>query len=413
MSILVDSNSATVGTSDAPPVLGRPAVEVIFDAATRRDIAPDPPPTTAARMVAAMTKRAPAPIATPPTAEAVAKVETAPVAADAPPKGDATPDTDAVDAGQPTDAGAAAEKPAEEPAVKSDVAPATVPDDVALHRDRAALLETRVRELEHGHATTRHADRDAYIADPATAFRSWVAGVLGVKADDKIVDEEATHLQKELLLSAIGADTVPDAERWQRHQEHQGREKRLKQHAQDTSRETDGTERAIFDRNAAYVSSVHKAAEKDYPFLALASELGQRPERVALALWLQAVQDGRAKPGADDAESAKEALRLGNEFFKGRAQHFAKLGADTAPTPANAPAQASAKAVDPGAPTQQASTAPPKGGSASPTTLSAKQAAAAPRARVEPTRTSTTIVIDPRDKDAEIERRRRIVTRPR
>lgn len=401
------SEGGDIHGTDAALPNGRPAVEIIMDGSMRRESNPvvgsEP---TSTRLSAAMARRAPAPKVEAPVVEAQPVETQTPVVADASADGSVpTPEEVA--------AAAVAAQPVEEvkPEAAKDaavpvVAPADASGELVAARQEAAVLRA---QLQGRDTSSLAEERAAYMADPLAAIRVYQARLFGLALDDKRLDGERDHLQSELTYAGIGVDTLPDDRKWQRHQEHEGRVKRLQQLAPNTSPGTDAAAQAL-----ASVATELKAAEKDYPYLAYAAELdGIDPAQAALELWSAEYRAGRTK-ATTDAEARLEALRLTNQHYRTRAERLHKLRpADTAPTPAPVPAQASTQAVVPGAQRQQSSTAPVTTGSASPTTLSAKQAAAAPASSVEPDSSNGPIVINPFDRETEMDRRRAIARRHR
>lgn len=401
MPIIAESDpSGPVTGTDSAVRVDRPPVEVIFDGSLRRESAEVPGRESSSSSLGAAIRARQA--AAPPEAEFAPVVEEQPA-----PDGDATPGADAegTAAAAAKDAPAAEAKPEpEKPAEKPPEPQGAVELDVA--RQEAAVLRSRLQARDTSAIAT---ERAAYLANPVKAIREYQARLFGVRPDDKALDEEQSHLQSELTYAAIGADTLPDDRKWQRHQEHEGRVKRLQQLAPP---DTSGNEQTA--QVVAFVSSQIKGTEAEFPFLGLAADLdGIDPAQAALEIWTAEVRAGRTKPGANDTESAREALRLANVHYQTRADRLKRYGSPTtAPPSTSAPAQASAQVAAPGAPQQQKPTTPAKAGSASSTALSAKQAATAPRVKAEKPDDGR-IVIDPSDKDAERQRRIDIVRRRR
>ena len=397
-----DTGSPVAGTDSAVAAF-RPTVEIVMDGSMRAESRPVVgQETTSSKLSAAMARREPAAAAADPSPAPV--VDASPdgsppepdeVQPDPPPTDDPLPE-------QPTDA----DKPADKPPHPT---PAPAPEIAAeLEQVKAELALMRGRS-NHADRSAQAEERQRYLDDPVAAVQSYIGRLFGREPTDKLVEDEARHLQSELTYRAIGADTLPDDRKWQRHQEHTGRLERLKQIAPNTSPADEHAARTV-----AFVSSALKGKEDAFPHLALAAELGVDFGSKALALWLAEVKAGRLRSDVPDAEGATEALRLANDFYQARARHYDKPPpADTAPIPAPAPAQASREAVAPGAPNPQPSRAPAKTGSAPPTTISAKQAAAAPRVRVEPAQDDGRIVIDPSDRESEHARRIAIALRHR
>ncbi len=259
-------------------------------------------------------------------------------------------------------------------------------------RAEAALLR---RQLEST-GTVTDDDRLGYVDKPLESIRGFIAQRLGVKQDSKEVAEELAFLRQELLIDAIGADTLADDRKLQRSQEHTDRRWRLGQQLQAASKET---QRATEQRSAAVrlVSSVIDATKADYPYLQLATVFGDDPAQVALDLWTSKVQAENIKPTGDDAAIAREALRLANQFYQHRADRIAKIRpVDTSQAPATTPTKASAPAGQPGQLKQTPSKAPaPKAASAPPPTLSARQAAAPPSAKAPSD--GPRVIVDPHD----------------
>lgn len=305
----------------------------------------------------------------------------------------------------PPDEGAPDEPPADGEA-KPDDPPEAKPDEAkpdpaaaAVHvaeleaaRAEAALLR---RQLEAA-GTVTDDDRLGYVDKPLESIRGFIAQRLGVKQDSKEVADELAFLRQELLIDAIGADTLADDRKLQRSQEHTDRRWRLGQQLQAASKET---QRATEQRSAAVrlVSSVIDATKADHPYLQLATAFGEDPAQVALDLWVSEVQAGRIKPTGDDAATAREALRLANQFYQHRADRITKIRpVDTSQAPATTPTKASAPAGQPGQLKQTLSKAPaPKAASAPPPTLSARQAAAPPSAKAPSD--GPRVIVDPHD----------------
>lgn len=301
----------------------------------------------------------------------------------APPSGVTPSDAPPTDT---TDAPPADDKP---PEAKPDpVESAAVAAELAQARAEAALLRS---QLDRGGAPTSE-QRAAYVADPIATIREAIASRLGVAAESKDVDDEIEFLRQELTFSAIGVENLEDARRLQRSQEHTDRRWRLGQKIQAASQET---EQKTAPRKAALslVSSAIDAAKADYPYLAMAEVDGVNAADVALDLWTAEVRAGRIKPGDTDADDARAALRLANDFFKHRADRIYKIRPVDIPTDtATAPANAAAVAKQPATASQQPSKAPPAKAAVTPTTLSAKQAAAAPAAKPDD---SPRVIVDP------------------
>lgn len=404
MPILAESEpSGPVTGTDSAVRLDRPTVEVIFDGSMRRESleVADRDPSSRGLGAAMNARRAAAAGNTPPPVAPPPAAEEAPADAPPPDASETPPDAPPADGEAP----AADSPPADAPPEEKPPEPPQTAAELEQARQEAALLRGRLHGRE---ATSLAEERAAYIRDPVSWYRNTVARVLGIDPSDKRLDDEENHLQSELTFKAIGADTLPDDRKWQRHQEHQGREKRLQQIAPDTSAGTNVAAQAL-----ASVSSAFQAAEKEHPFLAYAAHLGDfDPAQAALDLWSEAYRTGRTK-ATTDAEAVREALRLANDHYQTRAQRLDMLRpAATAPSSTPAPAQASAQVAAPGAPKQNTPTTPAKAGSASSTALSARQAAAAPRARAEKPDDGR-IVIDPSNLDAERARRLAIVQKRR
>lgn len=309
---------------------------------------------------------------------------------DEPPPDEAAPEDPPADGEAKPDA-PPEDKPADE--AKPDPAAAAVhAAELEAARAEAVLLR---RQLEST-GTVTDDDRIGYVDKPLDAVRGFIAQRLGVKPDAKEVADELAFLRQELLIDAIGADTLADDRKLQRSQEHTDRRWRLGQQLQAASKET---QRATEQRTAAVrlVSSVIDATKADHPYLQLATAFGEDPAQVALDLWVSEVQAGRIKPTGDDAATAREALRLANQFYQHRADRIAKIRpVDTSQAPATTPTKASAPAGQPGQLKQTPSKAPAKAASAPPPTLSARQAAAPPSAKA-PSDGSPRVIVDPHD----------------
>lgn len=308
------------------------------------------------------------------------------------PTAEAAPDGDPPADGEAKPDEPPEEKPTDE--AKPDPAAAAVhAAELEAARAEAVLLR---RQLE-ATGTVTDDDRLGYVDKPMDAVRGFIAQRLGVKQDSKEVADELAFLRQELLIDAIGADTLADDRKLQRSQEHTDRRWRLGQQLQAASKET---QRATEQRFAAVrlVSSVYDAAKADYPYLPIATVDGYDPAQVGLDLWVKAVNDGRIKPTGDDAANAREALRLANQFYQHRADRIDKIRpVDTSQAPATTPTKASAPAGQPGQLKQTPSKAPaPKAASAPPPTLSARQAAAPPSAKA-PSDGSPRVIVDPHD----------------
>lgn len=307
----------------------------------------------------------------------------------------------------PTDE-AAPEEPPTDGEARPDEPPEDKPADEAKPDPAAAAVHTAELEAARAEAvllrrqleavgTVTDDDRLGYVDKPLDSIRGFIAQRLGVKQDSKEVADELAFLRQELLIDAIGADTLADDRKLQRSQEHTDRRWRLGQQLQAASKET---QRATEQRSAAVrlVSSVYDAAKADYPYLPIATVDGYDPAQVGLDLWVKAVNDGRIKPTGDDAANAREALRLANQFYQHRADRIDKIRpVDTSQAPATTPTKASAPAGQPGQLKQTPSKAPaPKAASAPPPTLSARQAAAPPSAKA-PSDGSPRVIVDPHD----------------
>lgn len=373
----------------------RPIVEVVLDPGAKVNAEPATRGASAAAMVAAMAR--------------TGKLDAAPFAVEAAPEAPeeaAETPTDET-AETPAEAPHDGEKPADAPhaeALKPDepkvdaVAAAVANAELEAARHEAALLRSQLASRHEGPTAD---DRSAWVRDPIESLRAQTARMLGVPVDHKDVDEELAFLQRELTYRAIGADTLDQDRKHQRSQEHTDRRWRFDQHAQAASREAD-KQQALESEVLSSVSSAIQAAAKDFPYLSLAPELdGVDPARATVALWNEAVFSGRATAGKGFAESLQGALRLANDFYKTRHERLLKFGrTDTAPVPAPAPAQASAPAAAPEAFKTASTPAPAKTGSASPGTLTAKQAAAAPSVKAT-VPAQGPIVIDPSDRDGQ------------
>lgn len=307
----------------------------------------------------------------------------------------------------PTDEAAPEEPPADGEAKPDEPPPEDKPADEAKPDPAAAAVHTAELEAARAEAvllrrqleavgTVTDDDRLGYVDKPLDSIRGFIAQRLGVKQDSKEVADELAFLRQELLIDAIGADTLADDRKLQRSQEHTDRRWRLGQQLQAASKET---QRATEQRSAAVrlVSSVIDATKADHPYLQLATAFGEDPAQVALDLWVSEVQAGRIKPTGDDAATAREALRLANQFYQHRADRIAKIRpVDTSQAPATTPTKASAPAGQPGQLKQTPSKAPAKAASAPPPTLSARQAAAPPSAKA-PSDGSPRVIVDPHD----------------
>lgn len=307
----------------------------------------------------------------------------------------------------PTDEAAPEEPPADGEAKPDEPPPEDKPADEAKPDPAAAAVHTAELEAARAEAvllrrqleavgTVTDDDRLGYVDKPLDSIRGFIAQRLGVKQDSKEVADELAFLRQELLIDAIGADTLADDRKLQRSQEHTDRRWRLGQQLQAASKET---QRATEQRSAAVrlVSSVYDAAKADYPYLPIATVDGYDPAQVGLDLWVKAVNDGRIKPTGDDAANAREALRLANQFYQHRADRIDKIRpVDTSQAPATTPTKASAPTGQPGQLKQTPSKAPAKAASAPPPTLSARQAAAPPSAKA-PSDGSPRVIVDPHD----------------
>lgn len=320
---------------------------------------------------------------------------------------------DEVDPDAAAAAGAAAPEAevAADPA-KEDETPEAKADPLEVAAVRAEL-ETSNAELAHARAqleqhqlgAVSEDERTAYIDRPVDGIRGLVARLLGVAPDSKEVAEELAHLQRELTIEAIGLDSLPDDRKHQRTSERFERAERLKPLARTASSKT---AEASQKRQAtvSQVASAIEATSEEFPHLATAAAVNGSKvvADAALAFWVQEVKAGRIKVEEDDAKNMRSALELTNRFYSTK---LAKRQAtNTAPPPATAPAQASTKEAATGAPAPTKSTAPAKTGSATPKTLSAKQAAAAPVARAAPEpKKDGPLTIDPHDREARNRRR--------
>lgn len=308
----------------------------------------------------------------------------------------------------PTDEAAPEEPPADGEAKPDEPPPEDKPADEAKPDPAAAAVHTAELEAARAEAvllrrqleavgTVTDDDRLGYVNKPLDSIRGFIAQRLGVKQDSKEVADELAFLRQELLIDAIGADTLADDRKLQRSQEHTDRRWRLGQQLQAASKET---QRATEQRSAAVrlVSSVIDATKADHPYLQMAPAFGEDPAQVALDLWSTALNAGRIKDSGDDAANAREALRLANQFYQHRADRIAKIRpVDTSQAPATTPTKASAPAGQPGQLKQTPSKAPaPKAASAPPPTLSARQAAAPPSAKA-PSDGSPRVIVDPHD----------------
>ena len=377
---------AIVGTDAAiASSFAAPIVEVVMGSDAEARTAPAAPRTSTADKLAAIAARgqggdAEAEGATPtdaPTDATAAETPTEDPPADSEAKTDEPPPED---------------KPADE--AKPDPAAAAVhAAELEAARAEAVLLRRQIETT----GTITDDDRLGYVDSPLDSIRGFIAARLGVKQDSKEVADELAFLRQELLIDAIGADTLADDRKLQRSQEHTDRRWRLGQQLQAASKET---QRASEQRSAAVklVSSVIDATKADHPYLQLAPAFGEDPAQVALDLWVSEVQAGRIKPTGDDAATAREALRLANTFYQHRADRIMKIRpVETSQAPAIAPTKASAPAGQPGQLKQTPSKAPaPKAASAPPPTLSARQAAAAPSAKA-PSTASPRVIVDPHD----------------
>lgn len=448
------SGEAIEGTDQAAHSVTKPAVEVTF--ATRRtgdNVPLDVDSARAARIRTGIARMQAAGAAqgkaAAPAAAPAAKAETAKAAAAAVPaaqaskpavvldplstepldsapageaqadagEGEAQEDKPAAEQGQPEgDAGEAqageeqaqgeGEATPDEGAAKEEKADAK-PDPVALAAYKADL-DAAHAELALARAKLERAggvsdeDRTAYIERPVDTLRAVIAARLGVKPDAPEVKDELAHLQRELTIEMVGLDNLPDEQKHKRTTERYERSERLKQTVRTASQST-AAQAQQHQQVVGFVAQALESAREEFPFVGLASELDrQPPAEVALTLWLAAVKAGKVAPGGDDAANVREALRLTNEHYKTRlAKLTARQPTTTAPAPAPAPA-ASPKGAAPGAPASTKSAAPPKGGSATPRTLSARQAAAAPIAKVTPDTSkpasNAPIEVDPNDR---------------
>lgn len=367
-------------TSEA--ALTGPIVEVVMGG----DLAPPPADAgprlrSADRMASILAAKA-KPAETPPPA-ADAPVEDAPPDAEAPP-GDATEEA-APDGDKPAE-----EPPPEvEPAKVDPVADVVAAAELEATRGELAILRQRLGSA----GAPSDDDRVAYVDKPLDALRSFVAQRLGLKPDAKEVADELAFLRQELTTEAIGVDVLGDDRKLQRSQEHTDRRWRLGQQIQAASKET---ARASEQRTAAVklVSSVLDAAKADHPHLDYAAAFGEDAAQVALDLWVGEVKAGRIQPTGDDAAIAREALRLADKFYQHRADRIAKIRpVETSHAQATAPTKASASAGQPGQLKQPTSKAPAKPVS-TPSTLSARQAAAAPSAKA-PSTAQPRVIVDP------------------
>lgn len=294
-------------------------------------------------------------------------------------------------------------KPTEQPANENK------PDPVELASLRTTLSE-REREMATLRADLERArgggpsddERNAYIENPLAELKGFIAARLGYKPDAKELAEEVAHLQRELTIEALGPDSLPDERKHQRITEQTSRRWQLTQQVRTASQET-AKQAQQRKQVVEHIGAIGKEAADAFPHLSDASEFFADPYQTALDLWMHEVKAGRVQVTGDDGKDVREALRLLNDHVKTKLDRVkARQPKDTAPAPATAPAQASTKEAAPGAPAPQPSTAPVKG-SASPKTLSATQAAAAPvvKTREAPPerKPAGPITIDPHDRD--------------
>jgi len=435
--------SVLVGSDAATQNLNKPAVEVVFSAHRPGvDGAPlDAESSRASRIAAGIAKMAaahsgggkaaPAVIsakAAPPT-ETVSQVEAASDTVEESAETDDTPEPGAKPTEVVLDEGEQAAETEESPA-EAEAAPTEAeakveeakPDAVALAAHKAeidqlqnelALSRARLAHVESGHVPDD--DRQSWLRDPVASLQKHIARILGVKPDHASIETDLAFLQRELTRRAIGDDALSSEGKQQRTSERWDRQESLKEIVQTASKETTGRD-AQRKQVVDFVTTAINAVKDEYPYLGLATELDRRaPAEVAVDLFTAAVQSGRLRSAGDEAD-LREALRLTNDHYRARAERIAKLGLPnnsriTAPTPVTTPVSASATSETAGAPKQKPSTAPAKPGIASPKTLSAKQAAAAPVAKVTPTHKTGIIEIDPTDRDARDARRAEIARR--
>lgn len=434
--IVAEASGETLeGTDQALSSSRKPAVEVTFEVSKPGDGRPlDPDSGRASRIAAGIRKMRelgsttgkvdPLKVETAKPAEA--KPEEKPAdppkvedpAAEQPAdegKEDAAPAAEAAPEVEPEateDPPAEEAKPEDEPESKLDpVELATLKADLAERERELSLLRADLDRSRSGGPSDD--DRNAWIENPIGTLRERVASYLGVKPDAKEVSDELAHLQRELTIEALGADSLADERKHQRITEQTSRRWQLTQQVRTASQETSkqAQQRKQF---VEQVASVAEAVSEDFPFLSLVPEMypGQSIAEAADTLWTAEASAGRIKPAASYEANLREALRLLNDHVKTKLDRVtARQPKNTAPAPATAPAQASAKEAAPGAPAAKKSTAPVKG-SATPKTLSATQAAAAPIAKKEapPERKPAgPITVDPHDRDGREARLKAII----
>lgn len=287
----------------------------------------------------------------------------------------------AAKAGEP----AAEVKPAEK-AVEAAPDVAAAKAEAEQLRRELAVERARARQQPPADDGPSEDDQRAYLTDPVAFLRGTIARQLGTKPDDKLVDKELAHYRRRLTADLIG-DGLDEASRKELRLDEIDRNDRLDQQVKASARErakkgTDGQPDVV-----RFVSSVIESAKPDeFPHLHLAAEFGEDPAQVGLSLLLAERDAGRLKPGLTDTEYAREAARLGNDYFHNRAKRVSsKIDKtrpdDTSPTAATASAQAGGAApTTEGRKTEPTQAPANQAATASPATLRARSAAEAPAA---------------------------------
>lgn len=298
----------------------------------------------------------------------------------------------------------AAKKPVEPPADdETDVGMAARVDAERLARENDAL-RARVEGFEVGLFDDEA--RTTYFENPAAYVRAHLSNLFGLPPDDPALKKEVVDLLTDLTVEVAGGQISEDKIA-QLENERVSRQWRIQQKTRKATTKA-ATERAEREAAANEIESVYlKAAEAQFPFVALAAELdGIRPGKAVLDTLRRAASAGVLKTeGRREIDIITEALRLTNHSYKARAE---KIAARFAKAPAAAQAKPGSTTTKPGSPKTSEPSATKK-----PRTISAAEAGSPPAKSGKPHAKDTgpktiTVVRDP---DADEARRRSILAK--
>lgn len=274
---------------------------------------------------------------------------------------------------EPTD-----EQPAAEAAPETPAEPPVVSFDA--ERLKLELADAR-KEVEAVKAQKRTADFDNYFEKPTDAIKQYIADTLGVDVSSPLVKDELRALTSELTFEEISGQDLPEQTQDQLSRDRLNRKIRLDSHRRQSSQRAAQADqqKQLEARARQQAESVYDAVKAQFPDVALAEIAFNRPKgEVIHQALVEAVQTGRIKDWEtkSDSELFTEAIRLLNPVLVEWRKQVAPLIAPQPPAPAPvSPGAAKPESPKKNAPSPAAAHKPQN---ASPRTLPATKAGAAP-----------------------------------